>query len=124
MKIKLNDFTLEITGINGEIKESPQLVMNNWLSRKILMGVFIIVMIYNFCYVFIDEKSYDREFTLKLMFVIIPDIISVIMAYVFLIALPKRKIQFNGINNIPILAMIILQLEFNIMNYEYDKINH
>ena len=59
----------------------------------------------------------NEEHLNKFIYALIPDLISLVS-----MMLPMKNIFFTGISFIPMFILVVVEIEFNLYNYEYVEI--
>ncbi len=119
----VNKWTLEIQGN----KLPPDHIFKQFFHEQMGMiavtFVMFVMTVYNVIYVVALYHS-DSSLAMKILYSLIPDLISLGVMSVFYVWLPRRGVSFFGMACIPMCILIVLEVEFNIIAYhEYTDVS-
>lgn len=122
MKATVNPWTLELK-IPENITSQPRLdTSTQYLARKAFTITMSIITLYDIIYVLVYHFE-NSNFGKIIFFSTLADTISVLIVLIFYILLPAWGFNFNGSSLIPMIILLVVEIEFNMLIYDYEEIN-
>ena len=118
MSAIVSRWLLEIKGVKRKLMDNFYIRNGMRVFTVIVLGISLYDIIYllSFC-------QSDYNYNDKLKYILIADWISFAVVFIFYIILPLYKVSFIGMGAIPLYFFLIIELECNIVIYEFPRIN-
>ena len=118
MSAIVSRWLLEIKGVKRKLMDNFYIRNGMRVFTVIVLGISLYDIIYllSFC-------QSDYNYNDKLKYILIADWISFAVVFIFYIILPLYKVSFIGMGAIPLYFFLIIELECNIIIYEFPRIN-